>query len=375
MPENQNPYEILGVAKTASAEEIKKAYRKLAHQYHPDKNPDNKSSEDKFKEINNAYEILSDPKKRASYDRFGSERFNQAPGGASAGFGQDGQGFGFDFNFNQGSPFEDLNDVFEQMFGFGGGSRRGNGPESRRNGVSIEREIELTLEEISNGVTKTFSYSHNTNCDKCQGKGNEPGTDFKTCHTCKGAGRVFTRQSTIFGIIQQESMCPTCAGAGKEFIKACAKCSGKGFVQVNEELQIPIPVGINEGQKIKVSGKGEAGYRGSIPGDLLLAVKIRKHPTLIRKDENIESDLEINIFDLLLGCRRDVYTVWGDVEVEIPPLSAPDGKLRLKSQGVPRINNPAVRGDHYINIKPKMPKTLNSEQIQMLEQIRNKWVK
>ena len=367
----QDFYETLGVSKTASAEEIKKAYRKLAHQYHPDKNPDNKEAEEKFKVINNAYETLSDPKKRSSYDRFGSDRYGQVPPNAG---GQNGQGFGFDFNFNDGSPFDDLNDVFEQMFGFGGG-RRNAGGESRRNGVNIERDIELTLEEIANGVTKNFSYSHNATCDKCSGQGNEPGTDFKTCHTCKGAGRVFTRQSTIFGVIQQESVCPTCRGTGKEFIKACTKCTGKGFIQVNEELQIPIPVGVNDGQKIKVSGKGEAGYRGSTPGDLLLNVRVRKHPSLSRKEENIESELEINVFDLLLGCRRDVYTVWGEVEVEIPPLTAPDGKLRLKAQGMPRINNPASRGDHYINIRPKMPKTLNSEQIQMLEQVRNKWVK
>jgi len=373
MAQTKDFYELLGVSKSATADEIKKAYRKLAHQYHPDKNPDNKEAEEKFKEINNAYEVIGDAKKRANYDRFGSERYTQAGGPSQAGgFGRDDFGFGFDFNFNEGSPFGDLNDVFEQMFGFG--NKRG-GTESRRSGVNIEREIELTLEEIANGVTKTFSYTHNAVCDKCSGKGNEPGTDFKTCHTCKGAGRVFTRQSTIFGIVQQESVCPTCAGAGKEFMKACTKCTGRGFTQVSEEIQIPIPAGINDSQKIKVTGKGEAGYRGSTAGDLLLNVRIRKHPSLVRVEDNIESDLEITVFDLLLGCKRDVYTVWGDVEVEIPPLTAPDGKLRLKSQGIPKISNPSVRGDHYINIRPKMPKSLSSEQIQMLEQVRNKWTK
>ncbi|GAB4147278.1 MAG: molecular chaperone DnaJ [Patescibacteria group bacterium] len=373
MADNQNFYELLGVSKTATQEEIKKAYRKLAHQYHPDKNHGDKEAEEKFKKINNAYETLSDPKKRATYDRFGSDRYGQAPGGAAGYPGGDFGNFGFDFNFGEGSPFEDLNDVFEQMFGFGGGGRRTRTAESRRTGVNIEREIDLTFEEIAHGVAKTFNYTHNAPCDRCEGKGNEPGTDFKTCNTCKGAGKVYTRQSTIFGIIQQESSCPTCYGTGKIFVKACTKCTGKGFNSVTEELEIPIPVGVNEGQKIKVTGKGEAGYRGSTPGDLLLTVRVRKHPSLTRDGDNIYSDLEINVFDLLLGCHRDIYTVWGEVEVEIPPLTAPDGKLRLKGQGMPRWNNPQVKGDHYINIKPKMPKKLNTEQIQMLSQIRGQF--
>jgi molecular chaperone DnaJ len=369
MPENQNFYQILGVSKNATQEEIKKAYRKLAHQYHPDKNQGDKVAEEKFKTVNRAYETLSDQKKRESYDRFGSDRYGQVPPSGQS--QSNGGGFGFDFNFSEGSPFEDLNDVFEQMFGFGSNGRRASGDSSRRNGVNIEREIELTLEDVSGGVTKTFSYTHNATCQHCQGKGNEPGTDFKTCHTCKGGGRIFTRQSTIFGVIQQESICPTCMGTGKEYIKACSKCQGKGFNSVTEELEIPIPVGVNDGQKIKITGKGEAGYRGSASGDLLLSVKLKKHPSLTRDGDNIYSDLEINVFDLMIGTRRDIYTVWGEVEVEIPPLTAPDGKLRLKSQGMPKWNNPQVKGDHYINIKPKMPKKLSTEQIQILTQIKN----
>lgn len=361
-------YELLGVAKTASQDEIKKAYRKLAHKYHPDKNPGNADAEKKFKEINNAYETLGDSKKRQNYDRFGS--------GFQNGQAQAGNGFGFegvDFNFGNGSAFEDLNDVFESFFGSGFGTPRRQKTQTtaRQKGIDIELDLEITLEESANGIKKSFNYNHNVICDVCEGKGNEPGSKVSQCPTCKGQGRVYQRVETIFGIIQQESVCPTCEGSGTVFEKACHKCHGKGFNEQNEQLEIEIPVGVATGDKVRIASKGQAGYKGSQSGDLYLSIKIKNHPILKREGENIHSTIEVNYLDLLLGARVDVTTVWGDVEVQIPPLTAPDGQLRLKNQGMPKLNNSKSKGDHYIKLKTKMPTSLTTEQKSILQELRS----
>jgi molecular chaperone DnaJ len=364
-------YQILGVSKNASQDEIKKAYRKMAHKYHPDKNPDNAEAESKFKEINNAYETLSDPKKRQGYDRFGSnyQRAQGAPGGGAYGF----DGVEFNFGGGQGAPFEDLNDVFETFFGSGFGSPRKQRAKqtTRKKGIDIEKELEVTLEEVANGITKTVNYTRNVTCDVCEGQGNEPGSKVSTCPTCKGQGRVHQRVETIFGVIQQESQCPTCDGLGKVYEKQCHKCHGKGYNQENEELEVEIPIGVDNGDRVRVANKGQAGYKGSEPGDLYLVIKIKKHQFLNRDGDDIQSIIEVGFLDLLLGARVDVTTVWGEVEIQIPTLTDPDGQLRLKDQGMPKLNNTKAKGDHYIKLKVKMPENLSPEQVELLQKVRD----
>jgi molecular chaperone DnaJ len=361
-------YDILGVARNATQDEIKRAYRKMAHKYHPDKNPGDPQAEAKFKEINNAYEVLSDPKKRENYDRFGQnyEKVNQA-----------GRGFGFEgvqFDFGSSSPFEDLNDVFETFFGssFAGTQtrRRQTRPTSRQKGVDIELNLDLTLEEAAAGAKKSFKYKHNVTCQHCGGKGYEPGSKVQTCPTCKGQGRVYQRVETIFGLIQQEMTCPTCGGSGQVFEQTCHVCRGKGFNEITEELEVEVPVGVDTGDRVRVPNKGQSGYRGSEPGDLYLIIRILPHKFLERDKENITSTIQVGYFDILLGARVDVYTVWGEVEVQIPALTNPDGKLRLKGQGMPKLNNPNIRGDHYVKLKIRMPTKLSSDQVDTLERIR-----
>jgi molecular chaperone DnaJ len=364
-------YQILGVSKTATQDEIKKAYRKLAHQYHPDKTDGDKASEAKFKEVNNAYEVLGDQKKRENYDRFGSNYDKVNNAGQGFGYG----GVNFDFGEMGGAaPFGDLNDVFETFFGSGFGSstnrRSKTKSTSRAKGVDIEMGISLTLEEIANGSKKTFTLKHNISCTHCVGKGFEPGSKVSTCPTCKGNGRVYQRVETIFGIIQQETTCPTCDGGGKVFDSPCKFCSGKGYNQETEEMEVEIPVGVDSGDRIRIQGKGEAGYRGSEAGDLYLQVQVQQHKLLQRDRQDINSTIEVGYFDILLGSKIDVYTVWGEVEVQIPALTNPDGKLRLKGQGMPKLNNPGQKGDHFLKLKVKMPTKLTTEQNEVLRKIR-----
>jgi molecular chaperone DnaJ len=364
-------YQVLGVPKTSTQDEIKKAYRKLAHQHHPDKNQGNKDSEAKFKEINNAYEVLGDQKKRENYDRFGSnyDKVNQA----GQGFGYGGVSFDFGEMGGQ-SGFGDLNDVFETFFGqgFGASTTKKSKPRStsRNKGIDIEMGISLTLEEVAMGSKKSFQLKHNISCNHCAGKGFEPGSKVSTCPTCKGQGRVYQRVETIFGIIQQETACPTCEGGGKVFDSPCTFCSGKGYHQEIEDLEVEIPVGVDNGDRIRIQGKGEAGYRGSEPGDLYLQVQLEQHKFLQREKMDINSSIEVSYFDLLLGAKVDVYTVWGEVEVQIPAFTNPEGKLRLKGQGMPKLNNSNSKGDHFLKLKVRMPNKLSSEQEDVLRRIR-----
>lgn len=362
-------YELLGVSRTASQDEIKKAYRKLAHKYHPDKNPGDSASETKFKEINNAYEVLGDAQKRGNFDRFGQNYSNV--NNAGAGFGFDGVQFDFqDFAGNGGGGFED---VFESFFGGNFSKRRaGQTTSVRSKGVDIEMPIELTLEEIASGAKKTVEFEHKVRCAHCSGNGAEPGTKLKTCTTCKGKGKVYNRVETIFGVIQQEVVCPTCDGNAKIPEKDCHVCAGKGFTSKIETLEIEVPVGVSSGDRIKVSGKGQAGYKGSEAGDLYLRVGQKIHTKMRREGIDIYSISEVNYLDFLLGTKIDVYTVWGEVEVQVPRFTNPEGKLRLREQGMPKLNMPGKKGDHYVELKIKMPKEINSADMVTLAGIRSK---
>jgi molecular chaperone DnaJ len=386
----QDYYQILGVDRNASQEDIKKAYRKLAHKYHPDKNPNDKEAETKFKEISNAYQVLSDPEKRSNYDRFGSEGpgfegfgMGENMGGvdfSNFGFSNGRQGFEFNFSSSQ-SAFEDLNDVFEAVFGATGVRRsrsgfgtssRSRSRSSREKGVDLEMQLDLTLEESATGVNKKIKIKHKVKCDRCDGTGGEPGSKARTCPTCNGKGKVYQRMATIFGVVQNESICPTCHGSGKVYDNTCKKCKGKTIVEEIEEIEVKIPIGIRTGDRIRVTGKGQAGYKGSVPGDLYLNIAIKEHETLEVEELNTFSVLNVDYFDLLLGTEKDVYTVWGSVAMKIPPLTNPKGKLRIKNYGLPRLNNPSIKGDHYVTLNIKMPEKIGKEEMQILQDIKNK---
>ena len=376
-------YNILNIDKNASPEEIKKAYRKLAHKYHPDKNQDDKKAEEKFKEINNAYQVLSDSQKKSQYDQFGGDpgRFNSGPGASGSGpqgFGGANGGDGFEFNFGgggaNGSGFDDLQGVFETFFGGGfetsNSGRKKTQASSRSKGIDLEMEIDITLEEAATGIEKIVKVKHNVKCEVCEGAGHKKDSKVVNCQTCKGRGRVYQRMNTIFGAVQQEIVCPTCEGLGKIYSDPCQNCQGKSFVEKIEEIRVKIPVGLNQGDRIRVSGKGQAGYRTSSAGDLYLYINIKPNKKLERKNLDIYSDFQINYFDLLLGKIVEIYTVWGDVSMTIPPMTNPEDRLRIKNHGMPKLNNANTKGDHYVNLVVKMPKKLSKDQAKTLEKIR-----
>jgi molecular chaperone DnaJ len=368
-------YDVLGVSKNATADEIKKAYRKQAHAHHPDKNQGNKASEDKFKEVSNAYEILSDPQKKANYDRFGAAGVNGNMGGFPGGFqGQsDGYPGGMEFNFNDMGGMGGIDDVINSFFGAGFGSPRGGQQQttrSRSRGIDMEMSMDLTYEEIALGITKEFDLKHNTMCKHCKGLGFEPKSKVKNCDTCHGQGKVYQRMQTIFGIIQQEVTCPTCDGKGKIFEDKCSVCKGQGYAQEIEKIKVDIPAGIEAGQRIRVRGKGQAGYQGSQAGDLYLNITINTNThNLIRDGSDITSTVNVNYFDLLTGLKTDIYTVWGNVEINIPAMTTPDAKLRIREKGMPQLNNPKRKGDHFVKIKVLMPK-LSAKQMKLLQEIK-----
>jgi molecular chaperone DnaJ len=382
----QDYYSLLGISRDASTDEVKKAYRKMAHKYHPDKNPGDEEAEKKFKEANEAYQVLSDPQKRAQYDRFGATSGGGMSSSQSGGFdfgdmggfsnmGGMGNMGGFEFNFGADSPFDDLEDVFNAFFG-GGASKRSargrRGATSRRKGVDIERPVELTLEDAAQGVKKTVSLKHKVTCDRCDGKGHESGSKVNNCPTCSGSGRVYQRSTTMFGIVQEEHLCPTCNGMGQVFEKPCKKCKGQSRVEETEKIEVNIPSGVNTGDRVRVSGKGEAGYHGSAPGDLFLVIELKSHKNLTKDGLDVYSHVPINYFDLLLGTTLDVYTVWGEVSMKVPALTDPKKHLRLKGYGFPRLNNASQTGDHYLILDVQMPKKLGKKEKEQLEELKGK---
>jgi molecular chaperone DnaJ len=366
-----NYYDLLGISKSATPDEIKKAYRKKAHQYHPDKTAGNKEDEVKFKEVNNAYEVLSDPQKKSQYDRFGSANPNMGQGGGGfsgqGGFGGGSPFEGMDFGFEEGV---NINDFINGFFNQGRQQSAGRSQQSSRaRGVDIEVAIELTLEEIAIGSSKSFDLKHNTICKHCTGKGFEPHSRVSNCTTCNGQGKVFERYQTIFGMVQQEVVCPTCDGRGKIFETKCTICQGQGYSQEIETIKIEVPVGISQNERIRIRGKGQAGYRGSEPGDLFLVVQVAEHPEFKREGTTIYSSLELDYFDFILGAKKIVKTVWGELEVSVPANTNPDSKLKIKEKGMPRLNNSKAKGDHILKLKVKMP-NLTADQIEELKKIK-----
>ena len=354
-------YEVLGVDKNASANDIKKAYRKLAIQYHPDKNPDNKEAEEKFKEAAEAYSVLSDPDKKARYDQFGFEGVNGA--GGAGGFG----GAGMDIN----DIFSMFGDIFGGRGGFSGfgGFGGGNAGPAKHRGSDQRVKVRLTLQEIANGVTKKFKLKKYVPCTHCNGSGAENGA-VETCPDCKGTGRVVRTQQSFFGMMRSEVACPRCNGQGKIIKNKCQHCNGDGIMMGEEIVEVNIPAGVYEGMQLSMRGKGNAGKYNGIPGDLLILVEEEKHPTLVRDENDLIYSLLLDIPTAALGGFAEIPTIDGKAKVTIDPGTQPGKVLRLRGKGLPSLNGYG-KGDIVVNISVYIPETLSKEEKKRIEEFRN----
>ncbi|WP_367868703.1 molecular chaperone DnaJ [Pedobacter sp. WC2423] len=360
-------YDILGVSKGSSPEEIKKAYRKLAIKFHPDKNPDDHTAEDKFKEAAEAYEILSNPEKKQRYDHYG----HAGVGGASGGGGGYGGG---------GMNMEDIFSQFGDIFGggggggspfdsfFGGQQQRSSGRRVAK-GTNLRIKVKLTLEEIAHGAEKKIKVNKQIVCKTCDGSGAKDKSSISTCKTCGGSGSVRRVTNTILGQMQTTSTCPTCNGAGSQITSKCTSCHGEGTVRGEETITINIPAGVSDGMQLSMSGKGNAAPNGGIPGDLIILIEEIPHETLKREGNNIVYDLHLSIIDAALGYSAEVPTIDGKAKIKIEPGTQSGKLLRLKAKGIPEVNS-YHRGDQIIHVNIWTPKALSSEERNMLEKLR-----
>lgn len=354
-------YEVLGVDRSASANDIKKAYRKLAIQYHPDKNPGDKEAEEKFKEAAEAYSVLSDADKKARYDQFGFEGVSGAGGGG--GF----SGAGMDMN----DIFSMFGDIFGGRGGFGGFSGFGGGsagPQKHR-GSDLRVKAKLTLQEIANGTTKKFKLKKYVSCNHCNGSGAE-GNSFETCPECKGTGRIIRTQQSFFGMMRSEVPCPHCQGEGKVIKNKCSHCHGEGVVLGEEVVEVQIPAGVVEGMQLSMRGKGNAGKRGGINGDLLIVIEEEKHPELIRDENDLIYSLLLDIPTATLGGFAEIPTIDGRAKVTIDPGTQPGKVLRLRGKGLPTLNGYG-KGDIVVNISVYIPETLSKEEKKTIESFKD----
>ena len=357
MASSQNYYDILGVSKTATDAEIKSAFRKLAKKYHPDINKE-PGAEQKFKEIGEAYAVLSDPEKRKQYDQFGHEAYTQ--GAAQGGFGGGFGGFSADDI--------DLSSIFDDLFGgsiFGNSSRRASGRNRPTKGRDSLVKVDLTFEEAVFGCKKTINIDLDTECEDCSGKG---GSGETTCSTCGGRGRVITQQRTMFGVFQSETTCPDCNGKGKTFKTACKSCSGTGHVVKNKEIEITVPEGVDDGHQLRISGKGAAGYNGGPNGDIYIEFRVKDHPLFERKDNDIYLDVPLTITEAVLGCKKEVPTLTGTVVLTVDPGSQSGDQLRLRGKGVkdPVRNK---KGDMYVVLDVVIPTKLDRKQKELFKEL------
>jgi len=357
----QDYYELLGISKGDSADEIKKAYRKLAMKYHPDRNPDDKAAEQKFKDINEAYEVLKDEQKRAAYDQFGHAAFEQG-GPGSGGFG--GGGFGGGFEGFGGGGFAD---IFEEMFGggFGGGQRQSGGGQNR--GSDLRFNMTITLEEAFKGKKSDVRVPTSVECGECHGSGAAPGTEPVNCVTCHGHGVVRGRQ----GPFTVERTCPSCHGQGKVIKEHCKKCSGQGRVAKEKTLNVNIPAGVEEGTRIRLSGEGEAGLRGAPAGDLYIFISIQPHRIFHRHGADIVIRVPVPMTTAALGGSIEVPSVdGGRARINIPPGTQPGQQFRLKGKGMSVLHSKA-RGDMFVELQVETPVNLTKKQKEMLEGLKN----
>ena len=360
MSEKRDYYEVLGVSKDADAKEIKKAYRKLAMKYHPDKNPGDKAAEEKFKEINEAYEVLSDEEKRSTYDRFGHDGLN-----GQAGFGG-GQGFG---GFGGSGGFGGFEDIFGDIFGSGFGGFGGSGSSSRRRGprrgADIRQSVTIKFEEAAFGKKIKVKINRSEECDECHGSGAKPGTTKKTCPTCHGSGTVQSVQRTPFGNIASQRTCSTCNGEGEINESPCNKCHGKGSVRKTKTIEVDIPAGIDDGQMIKLSGQGEVGEKGGPRGDLYIVVNVQKHEIFTREGYDVYIEMPIRFTQAALGDKLEVPTLDGKVSYTLPEGTQTGTVFRLREKGIPKLRSNS-RGDQYVKVIIDTPKKLNDEQKELL---------
>ena len=348
-------YEVLGVSKGASEEEIKKAYKKLARKYHPDLNPDNKEAEEKFKEVNEAYEILSDSNKKARYDQFGFAGVDPNYGAGAGGGGFDG---GFDFG--------DLGDIFGSFFGGGfGGGRRAN-PNAPQRGESIRLSLAISFEEAAFGCEKEVSVDRMEQCGTCHGSGCAAGTSPEVCPDCHGTGQVQVRRQTPMGVFATSAPCGKCGGKGKIIHQPCPDCRGSGTVRKRKTIQVSIPAGIDNGQTISVRGQGSAGKNGGPAGDLLVTITVRPHELFRREGTSVLCDAPITFAQAVLGAELEIPTIDGKVKYDLPEGTQTGTTFRLKGKGIPSLNGRG-RGDQYVTVYIETPRNLNREQKEALK--------
>ncbi len=358
LAEKRDYYEVLGVDKSASADEIKKAYRKLAKKYHPDLNPGDKAkvAEEKFKEASEAYEVLSDAEKKQRYDQFGHAGVDpQAGGGYGGGYGDFG-GFG---------GFED---IFGSFFGGGFGGQTRRNPNAPQRGRDLKYGIDLTFEQACFGCEIELNVSRTEKCDSCGGSGAEAGTSASTCGTCHGTGQVSSVQRTAFGAFQSTRPCSTCGGTGKVIKSPCKACRGEGTVRKSRKVKVKIPAGIDNDQIISVSGQGDAGKNGGMSGDLLVVTRVKKHKLFTRQGYDIMCDFPITFVEAALGAEIEVPTIDGKVTYNVPEGTQTGTVFRLKGKGVPRLHGSGARGDQYVKINIEIPKNLSDKQKEILRQ-------
>lgn len=366
MADKRDYYEVLGVSKNATDDEIKKAYRKLAKKYHPDLNKEPGAAE-KFKEVNEANEVLSDPQKRQKYDQFG---FAGVDPNAAGGFGDMG---GF-----SSAGFDDLGDIFNSFFGGGMGSNMGGGYSQRsaRRDTSPKRgqdkymRMNVSFMDACFGKTETINISVDEQCEHCHGTGADSPSSIETCPTCHGSGVVITQQRSIFGMVQQQSVCPTCGGTGKKIKKACHVCNGAGYLHKRVSVDVKIPAGIATGQQLRVAGKGERGSNGGPNGDLFIEINVLAHGSFERIGKDIELEIPVTAIDATMGCSVDVPTIHGDVTMKIPAGTQDGARLRLKGQGVPDIRG-GKQGDQICTVRIKVDENLTKQEKELYQQLQD----
>lgn len=362
MATKRDYYEVLGVDKNASADDIKKAYRKKAIQYHPDKNPGDKEAEEKFKEAAEAYEVLSNPDKRARYDQFGHEGLNGGAGGFGGGFS--GEGMSMDDIFSM------FGDIFGGHTGFGGfsGFGRGGSQSGQRKfrGSDLRVKVKLSLKDIAYGTTKKFKLKKYVPCSHCHGTGAEGNSGTEVCPTCKGSGHILRTQQSIFGMMQTQSVCPQCNGEGRIIKNKCKECGGEGVVYGEEVVEVKIPAGVADGMQLSMSGKGNAGRHNGVNGDLLIQIEEEPHPELIRDENDVIYNLLLDIPTATLGGTVEVPTIDSRAKVKIEPGTQPGKVLRLRGKGLPSVNGYGT-GDLLINVSVYIPETLSRDEKNAIE--------
>ena len=350
-------YEVLGVSKDADDAALKKAYRVLAKKYHPDANPGDKQAEAAFKEINEAYSVLSDPKKRAQYDQFGHAAFDPRMGGGSGGGFYEGNAADF------GDIFGDIfggGDIFGSFFGGGRGAQRAANAPMR--GANVHATVRLSFEEAVFGCKKKITIDYKEECETCKGSGAKPGTSPETCPTCKGQGKIVKTSRTAFGTMQNVQVCPNCHGSGKIVKEKCTSCNGTGYKRVRKSFEVSIPAGIDNGLSVRMPQGGEPGVNGGERGDLLVECIVSPHPIFKRQESNIFSTVPISFATAALGGPIRIKTVDGEVEYTVKAGTQTDTRGRLAGKGVPSLRNPKVRGDHYVTLVVEVPTKLNEQQ-------------